>query len=367
MKIAIIGAGLTGACCALALAREGHRVEVFDSARVGTRTSANSGSAILFQTKDNPLLIALTARSLALWDGLAASGLAPFRRDGSLCLFSTAEDEAFLAERAALLRSHGIAVTALGSVELSGKLPELHSDIAGAFHCAEDGEANPHLSAVGIAKAAAEARAAFRLDTEVTSLVMQGGRVVGLESAAGRHSADAVIVAAGPQTAAFVAPFGIALPVTPERGEQLLTPPQPPLLKGRILSPRYMRGKTLRSFAGLALGQEPDGRIKIGSTREPGETALETSQRGREALLSDLASCLPELASLPIERHTVGLRSSSKTGRPIVSICPTVDGLFVVDGLAGNGVAFAPLIGEILAGLVAGRGHEFADDLRLPA
>jgi glycine/D-amino acid oxidase-like deaminating enzyme len=113
------------------------------------------------------------------------------------------------------------------------------------------------------------------------------------------------------------------------------------------------------------VGQEPDGRIKIGSTREPNEAEPVLSDAGRNALLSELALCIPALAELPIERHTVGIRSSCKTG-PIVAELPSCPGMIAIDGLGGNGVAFAPLIATVAADIVAGRANAFADKLAIP-
>lgn len=47
--------------------------------------------------------------------------------------------------------------------------------------------------------------------------------------------------------------------------------------------------------------------------------------------------------------------NSGSTGRPIVARLPARDGVFVIDGLGGNGVAFAPLAAELAAGLIEGK------------
>lgn len=355
MKILIVGAGLTGACSALVLARRGHDVTVIEKGELGQATTANSGSAILYQTKETDLLLTMTARGLLLWDALRAEGLTPFRRDGSHVLFAGAEEESFAARRAAFLSGHGVQVERLDRAALLDRLPGLPADITGSFHCAVDGEANPLASCIDIARAAQHAGASFIFHDACVALTFQGDQVTSLRTASGLMlTADAVLLAAGQATAALAAGCGVDLPVYPERGEQLLTYPQPPTLKGRFLSVRYTRGKAKGAFVGLALGQEPDGRIKIGSTRETGQSDLVTSERGRQGLLEELAFCLPQLARLPIERHTVGIRIGSRTGRPIVARLPGRDGVFVIDGLGGNGVAFAPLVAELAADLIDG-------------
>ncbi|TVR08237.1 MAG: FAD-binding oxidoreductase [Salinarimonadaceae bacterium] len=365
MKVVIIGAGLTGACCALALAGEGHGVTVIDEHASGEATTASSGSAILYQTKDSPLHVGLTRKSLSLWDDLAAACDIPFSREGSHVLFAGEEQEEFVAQRAAMLRECGVAVERLARGDLEGRMPALHPDIRGAYYCPEDGEAHPRQSCIGILSAAVKAGVRVCL----------GERFEGIGSVGGTHvrtseqtiACDAVIVAAGHWTPAIVAPYGLDVPSIPERGEQLLTYPAPRLLKGRIISARYTRGKKAGAFVGLALGQEYDGRIKIGSTREPGQTERVTSERARAALLEELALAFPELARMPIERQTVGIRSGSPTGLPIVARGDQPVTLIAIDGMGGNGVAYAPLVADIAADMLAGRESEFAAGLRLQA
>ena len=365
MKIVIVGAGLTGICCAYELVRAGHTVTVLDSGPIGGETTSNCGSAVLLQTKENEFMLELTLASLALWDALARDCGAPFRRDGSHVVFAGADEETFAAERAALLQARGITIQSLDRKAALACVPGLHPDIRGSFYCAEDGEANSFYSCVAITTAAVRAGARILLGERCNEVVIHAGRVSAARTASGDIPCDAVIVAAGPWTASFVANYGMTLPVYPERGQQLLTPPMPPTLKGRIVSARYLLGKKHGAFASLVVGQEPDGRIKIGSTREPREAEPIRSDAGRDALLHELALCIPELARAPIERHTVGVRSVSRTGRPIVAELPGCAGVIAIDGLGGNGVAFAPLMATVVADAVSGRANSFADRLAL--
>jgi len=365
MKIVIVGAGLTGICCSYELARAGHAVTVLDGGPIGGETTSNCGSAVLLQTKDNAFMLELTRASMVLWDVLARDCGAPFRRHGSHVVFAGTDEEAFAAERAALLQERGIAVERLDRSAVLASLPGLHPDIRGSFYCAEDGEANSFYSCMAIATAAVRAGARVYLGERCEEVMTQSGHAVAVRTANGTIPCDAVILAAGPWTAALAAKHGVTLPVYPERGQQLLTAPMPPTLRGRIVSARYLLGKKYGAFASLVVGQEPDGRIKIGSTREPREADPVRSDAGRDALLSELALCIPELARLPIERHTVGVRSVSKTTRPIVAELPACAGVIAIDGLAGNGVAFAPLIAQVVADVAAGRANRFADRLAL--
>src|SRR4051812_3397208 len=66
----VIGAGIVGAACALALARDGMRVLVLDSGySAGGTTAAGMGHLVVMD--DSPAQLALTKMSVALWRELA--------------------------------------------------------------------------------------------------------------------------------------------------------------------------------------------------------------------------------------------------------------------------------------------------------
>src|SRR4051794_38199918 len=68
--VAIIGAGIVGAACAHALAREGLKVGVFDKNAPGTGTTA-AGMGHIVVMDDSDAQLALTSYSQKLWAELA--------------------------------------------------------------------------------------------------------------------------------------------------------------------------------------------------------------------------------------------------------------------------------------------------------
>ena len=87
----VVGGGIVGAACALALSRDGWHVSVIDRAFAGSGTTS-VGMGHLVVMDDSPAQLALTAYSVGLWQELTPEPDARCESDpcGTLWL---AEDE----------------------------------------------------------------------------------------------------------------------------------------------------------------------------------------------------------------------------------------------------------------------------------
>jgi hypothetical protein len=96
-----------------------------------------------------------------------------------------------------------------------------------------------------------------------------------------------------------------------------------------------------------------NGRFKVGATYNPRDTSAEPTPEGRQ----ELESKLSELISNPYKviNHLAGIRPASRDRKPIVGEHPTLNNLFILNGLGSKGVTLAPyfakqLIDHILSG-----------------
>jgi len=89
--------------------------------------------------------------------------------------------------------------------------------LQGAAYEPESGYADPATTASSYARRAKELGAELLLGTRALSVVIEKGRVVGLETDKGRVAAGAVIVAAGPWSPQLINPTGIHLPIETTR------------------------------------------------------------------------------------------------------------------------------------------------------
>ena len=358
--VVVIGAGIIGSACAYYAARAGYRVTVFDSGEIGGATTAFSGSSVLEQTKSSPLLLDLTRRSKNLYKALKCDVGVPYQVAGSLILFRTPEEEAFLIERCSWLRTHGVQVDTLSASELRRRLPGVAETVRGATYAPRDAEVPPREACLAIAQGATRLGAVFQPGVAVTALDAAGDRIRGIVTQNGIVACDEVVLAAGPWTGRVAAWIGLAVPMRSQKGELLLTGPTDASLPGRILSAGYLMSKFGPKSApdgfsvGLAVGREPDGSIKIGSTREWADLEATTTTRARQALLEELRQYLPDVAACSIRRQTAGFRPYSLLQRPIIGRPQGLDGLIVASGHGGDGIALAPITGWLVARLVEG-------------
>jgi sarcosine oxidase subunit beta len=359
-QVVVIGGGIIGSACAYYAVRAGCRVTVFDAGEIGGAATAFSGSSVLEQTKSSPLLLDLTRRSKGLYEALKRDLEVPYQVAGSLILFRTPEEETFLIDRSSWLRTHGVKVDMLSAAELRRRLPGVAEAVRGATYAPRDAEVPPREACMAIAQGAARLGAVFRPGVAVTALDAAGGRIRGVVTQGGSVACDEVVLAAGPWTGRVAAWIGLTVPIRSQKGELLLTDPTDASLPGRILSAGYLMSKFGPKSApdgfsvGLAVGREPDGSIKIGSTREWAELEATTTTRARQALLEEVRQYLPDLAACSIRRQTAGLRPYSLLQRPIIGRPQRLHGLIVASGHGGDGIALAPITGWLVAQLIAG-------------
>ena len=107
--VVIVGAGIVGASCARALARDGLRVTIVDAAMIGGGTTA-AGMGHVVVMDDNPAQLALTRYSRELWQELADELPEDCEFDSCGTLWVATDDEELAAarEKQTVLRNHGV-------------------------------------------------------------------------------------------------------------------------------------------------------------------------------------------------------------------------------------------------------------------
>ena len=115
--VAVVGAGIVGAACALFLARSGARVALFERAFPAAGSTGAGEGNVLTWDKELHRELPLALRSAALWEALA-DGLSPdieYDRKGSIVVAETEAELAAATERAAVLAQHGVRCSALSA------------------------------------------------------------------------------------------------------------------------------------------------------------------------------------------------------------------------------------------------------------
>jgi sarcosine oxidase subunit beta len=353
MSVAIVGGGLMGLSAAFHLRRTDPRVPVtvLERAGVGDAASGASAAGVRAMGRD-PAERALALESLRRWPELdhELEGETRYRRDGglrvALDVATWSAAPAWVAEQ----RADGVPLELIDARALRSLAPGLAASCLGGVASPIDGqaEAMPTVRAF----AAAARRLGARLDEGVGArrVVVEHGRVTGVERTDGaRVACDVAIVAAGAWSATLLAEHGVRLPLETRALQMLLTAPAPPAL-----------AQVLGAFdRTLSLKQLADGAYLIGGGW-PAHITGEAANRWEVLAESVRASreiagiVYPATAPLPLARSWAGLEAFTPDGVPLIGPVPGIDGLIVAAGFCGHGFALAPGVGDILARLALG-------------
>jgi D-amino-acid dehydrogenase len=304
-------------------------------ARASTPRRARDATALMRE---------LCVEALELHAELAAAGLPTgFQRRGVLNVYSTPAGFAAGRREAAEHAAAGLRHEVLDGAAATALEPALGA-CAGAVYYADEAHGDPGAFVSALARAAADAGARIRPDTEVLGLEVRGGRATHLATTGGRLSTATVVLAAGAWTGRLAREASLFLPVTGGKGYHVE-------LEGNRGDPRIP----------LFLQEERvvvtpfPGRVRVAGTLELCGLDLAVDRRRVAAVERAGRAGVPVLAG----RRTIaiwrGLRPCTPDGLPVLGRTPAVDNVVVATGHAMLGFTLAPLTGGIVADLVCGR------------
>jgi glycine oxidase len=350
-RVAIIGAGVVGLGIAWRLAGRAS-VAVFDRSKTGAGASHAAAGMLAACCEAEPgeeALVALGRESQARWPGFAkellrASGIdVELRREGTLVLALTADDQGELAHRLEFQRRLDLPLEWLSAAETRAKEPHLAGKIAGAVFSPQDHQVDNRKLVQALRIAAEAAGVDIHEHRAVKEIVVRHGRAVGVKLDDGTTAAaDVVVLAAG----AWSRGIG-GLP--PDR-----RPPVRPV-KGQMLALRMDANAPLLDHVlwapGAYLVPRRDGRLIVGGTVEEKGFDETITAGGVMALLDAAWRAVPAIEELPIEEIWVGHRPGSRDDAPILGPGP-LEGLFYATGHHRNGILLAPVTADAMARLV---------------
>ena len=335
--VAVVGAGVTGCACALALAEGGLRVRVHEERRVASGASGrNGGFALRGGAMPYPWarrelghetaaeLWRLSERYLDRMEQLAGDAL---RRVGSLRLADAEELDDVRAEYEAL-RDDGFAAEWVEKLK-----PPLDGLFLGAIRHPGDGALQPARWVRRLAARAVQAGAEIVEESRVGSLT--------------ELDADHVVIATDGYTRDLLEPLDRV--IRPVRGQVLVTEPL-----GRRLydCPHYARH-------GFDYWQQtPEGNLVLGGRRD---ASLENEYTGEEGLTDavqqELEGLAAQLIGEPprIVQRWSGIFGATEDRLPLAGPIPGREGLWVAAGYSGHGNVLGLACGELVAEAILGR------------
>jgi gamma-glutamylputrescine oxidase len=335
--VAIVGGGITGCSCALALARRGFRVRVHEARTIAAGASGRNGGFALrggaasYDVADESMPDGAARRFWELTehalDRLEELGGDAFLRCGSLRLAADAAERDDLRAEYEALRRDGFAAE---------WLDELSSPIAGRFAAAilhpGDAVLQPARLVRRIAAAAVEAGVEIR----------EHDRVAALDALDAEH----VVVATDGCPTGLLGPLeGL---IVPTRGQMLATEP---IAERWFEQPHYGR----HGFD--YWHQRDDGRLLVGGFRDVDMTTEFTDrEETTPAIQRALEAFVAELVGRPLRvtHRWAGIFGLVPDLLPVVGPVPGSDRLWVAGGYSGHGNVLGFLCGELVADAIAG-------------
>ncbi|MEV5387548.1 FAD-binding oxidoreductase [Streptomyces sp. NPDC052721] len=359
--VVVVGAGMTGAACALYAARAGLDVRLVDRGPVaGGTTGAGEGNLLVSDKEPGPEL-ELALLSARLWAGLARElGTAiEYEAKGGLVVAPTPGTLAALRDFAADQRRAGVTAVPVDAEQLAELEPHMAPGMAGAVHYPQDAQVMPALAAAHLVRASG---AAVHTGRTVTGVLRTArGAVYGVRTDRGDIHAPAVVNAAGTWGGDLASLAGVRLPVLPRRGFVLVTEPLPRLVRHKVYAADYVADVASDS---AALRSSPvvegtaAGPVLIGATRERVGFDRSLSLIAMRALAVGAIGLFPFLERVRALRTYAGFRPYLPDHLPAIGPDPRVPGLFHACGHEGAGIGLAPGTGQLVAQALTGKAPE---------
>jgi glycine oxidase len=351
-SVIVVGGGIIGCATAYELAKAGCRVTLFERATPGAEASSAAAGLLV--------PVAETRRSgpfqkLALDSWARYPGIARELRDvtdvdvehmttGTLYPISSRAGHAESDDQTRWPLAKEMGMRVVEGQELRDLEPGLSPDITAALFVRGDHWVNNQRLVTAYAAAAAGRGVLIRTGTDVTRLLADGGRVIGVVAAGERIEAECVLLAAGAWSASLAASLGLDLPVVPVRGQMMAVSNVPPLLRHAV-----------HGHQGY-LVPRPSGELLIGATVEHVGFERAVTPEGLAHLVNGAIAVLPPLRGRPITRTWCGFRPGTPDDMPVLGPWPGLEGLYVATGHYRNGILLAPATAALMCQAILGGG-----------
>ncbi|MHB8599615.1 MAG: NAD(P)/FAD-dependent oxidoreductase [Ktedonobacteraceae bacterium] len=350
VDVIIVGAGANGTSTAFHLVRSGvKKVVVVERRFLGAGATGKSGAMVHTHYTNEPetRLSFVSLECFKHWKEIVG-GDCGYQPTGLLVLIQSAY-HAHLEANVAMHRLVGANVciiTSEGAQELNPSL--WVGDVTHLAYEPESGFADPNATIYSFVRAATDFGVEFKLDTEVTRVLAQNHRVIGVETTKGTMHAPTDIIAAGALANSLFEPLGIVLGLIP-----LLT---------RVTIFRWAFDRSTKHLTYIDsvnhLWARPfDGNctlVGVGSDSpaDPNNYAEAASQDYMQRCQEQLIKRFPVMHQSVMRGSWAGMFMESPASRPIIGPLPPYQGLFCVTGDSGTSFKTSPAIGKCLAELV---------------
>ena len=350
----IVGAGSVGMPTALALGTQKVRslvVDLHPSPGQGENKHAIGGVRATHSAPGKILTCLRSLEILSTWKQVHGDDI-EWLKGGYLYPVYRESDAEMLKNLLPLQKSYGLHIDFVSPQQVQAIVPGINPDnLLGGTFAPDDGSISPLLVANAYYRRAVSLGVEFRFKEKITRLLVDSGRVTGVETDRGRYEAAVVVDAAGPLSAQLCETAGIRIPVVPDCHEAAITEPVQPFFQCMVVDIRPAPGSKNFYFY-----QNLHGQVVFCITPDP--PIVGTDKRETSVFLPQICArlvhLLPRLQHLRVRRTWRGLYPMTPDGSPIVGWNRDVQGLLHATGMCGQGLMLGTGVGELVARLVTG-------------
>jgi len=367
-EVVIIGGGVVGASVAYHLAERGvSDIVVLDRAPSlgeGSTGKATGGVRAQFETDVNIRMSLYSIDFFREWDQPVE-----YEPKGYLFLASNSLHLEYLDRSIVRQRQLGYDdVHLVTQNEIGTMVPGLNvDDIVGGSFGPRDGFINPLAVLEGFIVGASQHGTRVLTGVEAEKMIIEDGRLVGIQTKDGRIECDKAVICAGAWSKRIAATAGIDLPVTPQRRQIVWAhapqplPPETPMVIDMKDGFHFRPAKDFHHGAGEA--QDPNAVLFAWpDPDEPPSFSVEFDHGYLDKIGKRAAHRAPFLngARIVYEKCRAGLYENTPDHHPILGACD-VDGLYIACGFSGHGVMHSPAAGRALSEIMLDGEASFLD------
>ncbi len=359
-RVVIIGGGIVGTSVAYHMGKLGWTDTVLLERKKLTSGTTFHAAGLVGQLRTSANITQLLGHSVALYKSLEAeTGLQTgWKMNGGLRLACNAERWTEVKRQATTAHSFGLEMHLLTPKEAQDLWPLMTiDDLVGAAFLPTDGQANPSDITQSLAKGARMAGVKIFEDTPVTRIIVEEGRIRGVETPFGTIECEKVVCCAGQWTRTLAATVGVNVPLVSVEHQYMVTeriPGVAPTLPTLRDPDRLTYWK--EDVGGLVWGgYEPNPKpwAENGIPEGFHFELLNSDYDHYGQFMEDAIARVPALANAGVKQLINGPESFTPDGNFILGEAPELRNFFVGAGFNAFGIASGGGAGMALAEWVA--------------
>ena len=360
-EIVIVGGGIAGCSTAYHLAKMGKTdVVLLEQGKLTSGTTWHA-AGLVGQMRPNRNMTVMSKYGIELYSTLEAeTGLATgWKQCGSVNVARTPERWQVLKKQMAMANSFGVECHLIDREEIAERVPIMRTDdLQGGIWLPGDGKANPADLCMSLAKGARNRGVRIHEGIEVTGVMVENGRAVGVHTTQGDIRCQVVVNCAGQWARQFGRLAGVNVPLYSAEHFYVVT--------GKIAGVTPMM-PVVRDPDGFIYYKEEVGGIVMGGFEpvakpwkvDPIPATFQFELLGEdwdqfEPLMTNAIHRTPCLETAEIKMLLNGPESFTPDGNFILGEAPELRNYFVCAGFNSSGIANSGGAGRLTAEWIIG-------------